>query len=47
MLSGIGPSVELQGVGITPVVDAPQVGGNLTVSYVFYSGCVEISILIE
>lgn len=33
MLSGIGPSAELQRLGITPLVDAPQVGGNLTVSF--------------
>lgn len=32
MLSGIGPSAELESLGINPLVDVPQVGGNLTVS---------------
>lgn len=42
MLSGIGPSAELQRFGITPIVDMPQVGGNLTVGFWL---CIQVKVL--
>jgi choline dehydrogenase len=41
MLSGIGPADHLRTMGITPIVDAPEVGGNLQdhIAYKFHLAC--------